>query len=144
MHQGFTGKPFFSACVLFRTSSFQLLQTWLHARHSTVIIKTRHQSSLHGIAYCVHLIPVCGALERCEGMFLSEWCQVIQSHIFHRRGYSSDLRFKICRLVVSITPHECVLHQSRAKSFPLFKRVDAHERQIPMRLAGVIVTHLVK
>ena len=35
LHQGFNGRPFQSACVLFRTSSFQLLQTWLHARHST-------------------------------------------------------------------------------------------------------------
>ena len=61
LHQGFNGRPFQSACVLFRTSSFQLLQTWLHARHSTGTMKTRHQSSLHRIAYCMHLTPVCGA-----------------------------------------------------------------------------------
>jgi hypothetical protein len=53
-------------------------------------------------------------------------------------------RFKIGKLVVSITLDKCVLRQQRAKSFALLKRVDTHKRQIPMRLAWVIATHLVK
>jgi hypothetical protein len=37
---------------------------------------------------------VCGALERWEETFLSEWCQVTQSPVVHRMGYSSDLKIQ--------------------------------------------------
>jgi len=37
---------------------------------------------------------VCGALERWEETFLSEWCQVTQSHVVHRMAYSSDLKIQ--------------------------------------------------
>jgi hypothetical protein len=35
-----------------------------------------------------------------------------------------------------------VLHQGGAISFALLKRIDTHERQVPMRLARVIAPHL--
>src|SRR5206468_3591245 len=51
-------------------------------------------------------------------------------------------RFEIGRRSVAITGCEPVLQQRRAMSLPLARRVDADQRQIPMRLLGMMTTHL--
>ena len=51
---------------------------------------------------------------------------------------------QIRRQFVAITPLECVRHQYIAVTFALMRRIDADQRQVPMRLARVVLRHLLE
>jgi hypothetical protein len=59
------------ACALLPSSSFQILQTRLRARHPTVIIMTRHQRSLNHIFLpsCLHHLLVASSISLFENCY---------------------------------------------------------------------------
>lgn len=61
----FTDEQFPAACVLFHTSSFQMLQTWLRTHHPTLMIRTRHRRLDH-LTSCLHHLLIASAIALLE------------------------------------------------------------------------------
>ncbi len=68
--RGFTDEQLPAASALFHTSSFQMLQSWLRTHHPTLIIrKTRHQTILDHLTYCLHHLLIASSIALLESHY---------------------------------------------------------------------------